>query len=152
MIFSDKRSAKRSPTEIGQQGVQSRKNAVKYPACSEHCPDGVLRGFDLMSVSLWLRCTGTGCCDDVIAGGPPPPTYDDPTAVPQSPRTPLMRKYRFVVAPPGVALDDSGGDVPPSAAISGPRHHMYESPLLREPIPDMTSFDVGSHNMASVSS
>jgi len=91
---------------------------------------------------LW---SGTGCCDDVSGGPPPPPPdYDGPTSM-RSPRTPLMRKYRFVVGP-GIAIDGSG-DLP--AVISGPGH-MYESPLLREPA-DVTSF-VGSHNLASISS
>jgi len=90
-------------------------------------------------------CSGTSCCDN-IPGGPPPPDYDGPTVV-RSPRTPLMRKYRFVVGP-GIAIDGSG-EVP--AVTSGPPYHMYESPLLREPA-DMTSLpgcDVGSHNLAS---
>lgn len=95
-------------------------------------------------LALW---SGTSCCDDA-PGGPPPPDYDGPTVL-RSPRTPLMRKYRFVVGP-GVAIDGSG-ELP--AVTSGPGH-MYETPLLREPA-DVTSFvncDVGSHNLASISS
>jgi len=96
-------------------------------------------------VSLW---SGTSCCDDV-PGGPPPPDYDGPTVL-RSPRTPLMRKYRFVVGP-GIAVDGSG-EVPAVASGLG---HMYESPLLRREPADMTSFvgrDVGSQNLASTSS
>jgi len=107
--------------------------------------------FQYLALSLW---SGTSCCDD-ISGGPPPPDYDGPTVLRSPRRTPLMRKYRFVVGP-GVAIDGSG-EVP--AVASGP-YHMYESPLLREPadvtsLTDVTSFvgcDVGSHNLASISS
>jgi len=103
---------------------------------------------------LW---SGTSYCDD-HPGGPAPPDYDGPASL-RSPRTPLMRKYRFVVGP-GVAVDGSG-EVPPAAAAAAAAFtsgsgHVYESPLLRETA-DMTSFvgcDVtgGTHNLASISS